>query len=332
MLSFGKYVRVGSAEEAYELVQRNRRACVLGGGAWLRLGSGAIPLAIDLSDCGLDAVREIPDDPAFGRALGLGAYVTLRQLETDARVAAVTGGLLARAVRDIVGVQFRNVATVGGSVAGRFGFSDVCCALVALGAHAELVGAGRMPVEALLSQPGRLRDVLTRVIIPAGPVRAGYQAVRNQSTDFPVVSACAVRAQDGSWRVAVGARPGRARLIAGTAGAASVAAQGHGGEKNPATGGAAPSDSGVPAASLPLAALSAEPAPAELDALEAAARVLPFSGNMWASARYRRQVAGTLARRAVEEAAGQRGAAASADAPAGAAAPQETTAERGEAR
>lgn len=266
MLSMGKYVRAASVEEAYELVQQNRRACVLGGGAWLRLGTGTIPVAIDLADCALDTVEPIDDDPVFGRALGIGAYVTLRQLERSAELAAATDGLLARAVRDIVGVQFRNVATVGGSVAGRFGFSDVCCALLALGAHAELVGAGRLPMEDFLARQGRLRDVLTRVIVPAGPVRASYQAVRNQSTDFPVASACAVYAQGSGWRVAVGARPGRARLAA--------------------------------------TPLSAEPAPAELEALADAARALPFSGNMWASERYRRHVAGVLACRAVEDAAG----------------------------
>lgn len=266
MLSIGRYVRAGSVREAYELVQKNRRACVLGGGAWLRLGAGTIPVAIDLAGLGLDAIEEVADDPVFGRALRLGAYVTLRRVETDQRLAAATDGLLARAVRDIVGVQFRNVATVGGSVAGRFGFSDVCCALLALGAHVELVGAGRLPLEAFLAQPGRVRDVLTHVVVPAGPVAASYQAVRNQATDFPVLSTCAVCGEAGAWRVAVGARPGRPRLV---------------------TGGA----------------LSPQPAPAEVDAACAAAQALPFSGNMWASERYRRHVAGVLVRRAIEKAA-----------------------------
>lgn len=266
MLSIGRYVRAGSVQEAYELVQKNRRACVLGGGAWLRLGSGTIPVAIDLAGLGLDAVEEVADDPVFGHALRIGAYVTLRQAETDERLAAATGGLLACAVRDIVGVQFRNVATVGGSVAGRFGFSDVCCALLALGAHVELVGAGRLPLEAFLAQPGCVRDVLTHVVVPAGPVCASYQAVRNQATDFPVLNVCAVRDEVGAWRVAVGARPGRPRLVAS-------------------------------------ADLSAQPVPAEVDAACAAAQALPFSGNMWASERYRRHVAGVLVRRGIDEAA-----------------------------
>ena len=301
MLSISKYVRAGSVEEAYELVQKNRRACVLGGGAWLRLGSGTIPLAIDLAACGLNGIDVVADDPAFGRALRIGAYATLRQVETSAALAAATGGLLARAVRDIVGVQFRNVATVGGSVAGRFGFSDVCCALLALGAHVEFAGAGRMPLAAFLAQPGRVRDVLTHVVVPAGPVAASYQAVRNQSTDFPVVNACAVRSAAGAWRVAVGARPGRARLVEGPA--EELLPAGSLDKKNPATGAAPFPDRTAAGASAPAAGLSACPAAAELDAVAAAAQALPFSGNMWASERYRRHVAGALVRRAVEEAA-----------------------------
>lgn len=277
MLSIGKYVRAQDPREAYELLQKNRRARVLGGGAWLRLGSSSIPVAIDLTDCGLDQVEELEDDPSFGRAIAIGAYVTLHALEIDARVTVATDGLMTRAVRDIVGVQFRNVATVGGSVAGRFGFSDVCCALLALGAHAEFVGAGRVPLEELLAQRGRLRDVLTRVILPAGPVQASYQAVRKQTTDIPVANACAVHDASGAWRVAVGARPGVARLV--TSAPAGERAAEH------------------------LPALSPTPTPAELDALAAAVHELPYSDNMWASVRYRRHAAGVIARRAVEEAA-----------------------------
>ena len=41
------------------------------------------------------------------------------------RDSAYTAGAVREAVRHIVGVQFRNCATVGGSIYGRFGFSDV---------------------------------------------------------------------------------------------------------------------------------------------------------------------------------------------------------------
>lgn len=75
--------------------------------------------AIDLCDLGLDRIDE--DENEFR----IGAYATLRQIETHEALNAYTHGAIAESVRHIVGVQFRNVATVGGSIWGRFGFSDV---------------------------------------------------------------------------------------------------------------------------------------------------------------------------------------------------------------
>ena len=37
MLTFEKYVRPGSTRQAYELLQENRQATVIGGMMWLRL-------------------------------------------------------------------------------------------------------------------------------------------------------------------------------------------------------------------------------------------------------------------------------------------------------
>ena len=47
-------------------------------------------------------------------------------------------------MRHIVGVQFRNQATVGGSIYGRFGFSDVLTAFLALDTYVELYDGGRI--------------------------------------------------------------------------------------------------------------------------------------------------------------------------------------------
>ena len=50
----------------------------------------------------------------------------------------LTHGAMRESVKDIVGVQFRNLATVGGSIFGRFGFSDVLTLFMAVGASVEL--------------------------------------------------------------------------------------------------------------------------------------------------------------------------------------------------
>ena len=203
MITIQNYVQAQSLEEAWQLNQK-RGARILGGMLWAKMESGSVATAIDLCRLGLDAIEETAD------GFALGAYVTLRQVELHPGLAAYTGGAAARAVRDIVGVQFRNMATVGGSVWGRFGFSDVLTWLLSMDAAVELYKGGLVPLEQFAAMPYD-RDVLVRVHIRKRPGAFAYQAVRIGRTDLPVLN-CAASRMGGQVLAAVGARPGRAVL------------------------------------------------------------------------------------------------------------------------
>ena len=110
-----------------------------------------------------------------------------------------------------MGVQFRNTATVGGSVFARFGFSDVATLLLALDARVRLYKGGEMPLEAFQRAPFA-RDILLSVFVPGGAQGVGYHAMRRSATDFPVLAVAAAQTA-GGLRVAVGARPARAQLL-----------------------------------------------------------------------------------------------------------------------
>ena len=116
------------------------------------------------------------------------------------------------ALRHIVGVQFRNTATLGGSVYGRFGFSDVLTVLLALNASVELYKGGIVPLAQFAEMPFD-RDILVRVHIPKENAAFFYQSVRPTRTDFPALTCAAARLADGVYRFAVGARPGRAVVL-----------------------------------------------------------------------------------------------------------------------
>ena len=206
MLQFQNYVRAQSLEQAYTLNQ-NRRARVLGGMLWLRTEGGTAGTAIDLSALGLDTIERT------GEGWAIGAMVPLRTLERHPELNAMTGGAFAKALAPIVGVQFRNLATVGGSVWGRFGFSDVLTLLLALDAEVELYHAGRMPL-AQFAELAPDRDILVRVLVPDAAVRVSYQAARIARTDLPLLTCAAVLPQNGAPRVVVGARPMRAMTVA----------------------------------------------------------------------------------------------------------------------
>ena len=261
MPTFEKHVRPGTTRQAYELLQENRLATVLGGMMWLRLADRTSPLGIDLSRCGLDKIEETEG------SWRIGAMVTLGELENHEGFAASTSGIFTEAVRDIVGTQFRNLATVGGSLYARMGFSDIVCALLALDTEVELEGAGVMPIVPFVERGAR-GDILTHVIVRKHHYRAAFESVRNAATDFSALNAAAACWQ-GSWHVTVGARPKKATLLTG-------------GVRIPLRRGFSP---------------------AELDAVCELAESLDFGDDLRGTAAWRRAVAPVLVRRAVERAA-----------------------------
>lgn len=199
MFYYNQYVRAQSLDEAYELYQKKPNF-VLGGMLWLKMKNKTLGTAIDLCDLGLDQIDE--DENEFR----IGAYATLRQIETHEALNAYTHGAIEESVRHIVGVQFRNVATVGGSIWGRFGFSDVMTIFRALGAKVQLHKAGIMDLDEFAALPRTTRDVLVSVIVPKNAKGIVYLSQRNQSTDFPVLT-CAVANRSGRYVAVIGASP-----------------------------------------------------------------------------------------------------------------------------
>lgn len=204
MITIKNYVRPQSLEEAWELNQ-NKRNTIIGGMLWLRLGRGNVNTAIDLCDLGLDQIEETEE------AFSIGAMVKLRDLELHEGVNAYTKGAMRNAVKDIVGVQFRNMATVGGSIWGRFGFSDVLTFFLSADTYVELYKGGIISLEEFAGMKYD-KDILVRIIVKKVPGKFVYSSMRNQRTDFPTL-ACAVSEIQGEYRASIGARPMRAMLI-----------------------------------------------------------------------------------------------------------------------
>lgn len=204
MLKIKDYVKVKSIAEAYELNQK-KSACVLGGMIWLKMGNRNVSTAIDLSGLGLDTVQEREDE------FYIGCMTSLRDLETNAALNEFTQGAVRESLRHIVGVQFRNCATVGGSIFGRYGFSDVLTMFLVLDTWVELHHAGRIPL-AEFAQMKKDRDILEAVIVKKTPQQSVYLSQRNTETDFPVLT-CAVSLCGGRARTVIGARPGRAKIV-----------------------------------------------------------------------------------------------------------------------
>lgn len=204
MIAIGNYIKVNDLQEAYDLNQKKTNR-ILGGMMWMRLSNAKIQNAIDLSGLGLDKIEE--NDSEFI----IGCMCSLRSFETNNALNSYFDNVMKESVRHIVGVQFRNSATVGGSVYGRFGFSDVLTCLLALDTYVQLYKGGLIPLKDFIDMK-KDTDILTHIIIKKDKRSVRYLSERISNTDFPQI-ACCVSKKGNNWYVSVGARPMKAMLI-----------------------------------------------------------------------------------------------------------------------
>lgn len=202
---FVNYVLPNNVEEAYEALHSKRTSRLIGGGCFVKLGKKRITLAVDLSKSGLDYINDLDDK------VEIGGMTSLREFERSEVLRKNFGSIIEDSVKNIIGVQLRNIASIGGTVFPKFGFSDPITALLALDADIYLHDGGRISLEDYLVEEERRKDILEKVIIKKNLISGSFQSFRNSAVDYAILNA-AVIIIDGKYRIAVGARPRRARL------------------------------------------------------------------------------------------------------------------------
>lgn len=258
MFTAENYVLAESLEQAYEL-NKARNATIVGGMLWLKMNRRKYKTLIDLSGLGLNTIEE--NEKEFS----IGCMTTLRQVELHEGLEQAFCGGFRKAVEHIVGVQFRNSATMGGSVYGRYGFSDVLTILMALDSYVELYKGGVVSIEEY-AKMAYDNDVVVRIIVKKHNEKVSYLTQRLSETDFPIL-ACSVAKSTEGWKIAVGARPKKAVLAM---------------------------------QKLPL-----EPTKEEIEiAVKEIAESLSFESNMRGSDKYRQLLCSVLVGRGIEEVLG----------------------------
>lgn len=203
MLAFLKVLQPKTVEEAFEMATKNKTAPMLAGGCWLRLGRRTWPAVIDMAGLDLRYVRE--EDNEFV----IGAMATQGDVERFESLKQFCGGVVVSGVKEILGVQFRNMATMGGSVASKFGFSDIIPALLAVHADVVTFKGGRMSIQDYMNY--RERDILVEIRIPNKPVPVAIEALRISRGDFPYLTG-SIRRDGSQYEVYIGTRPGAPQL------------------------------------------------------------------------------------------------------------------------
>lgn len=197
-------VQPDTVEEAYSILNKRKTNQVIGGSAFLRMGKKRIGTGIELSNLNLDYIKEDED------YIEIGSMTTFRTLETSQIVKKNFGDIIEDSVKDIIGIQFRNVVTVGATVFSKYGFSDLIVALLSLDTEVELYKTGRISLEEFLNRDYE-KDLLIKVYIKKTNKNASYKSLRNAKSDYPLLNV-SVSKHMGKFKLCVGARPQKATI------------------------------------------------------------------------------------------------------------------------
>lgn len=198
-----QYVRADSPETAFLLYSDDPKSVILGGGLWIRLASTEITTLIGLEELGLDRIE------ADDQWIKIGSQVTLRQLQVSHHLAGLAGGIISQAAGQIMGIGVRNVATIGGTICGRYGFSDLLPALLACDARLIFFQSEELSLKQYLSQKKPKRDILMAIKIRKVPATGYFHKVSTTALDFALLN-LAIARRAGKYKIVIGARPGGA--------------------------------------------------------------------------------------------------------------------------
>ncbi len=238
---------------------------------------------IDVNRLGLNYVR------GNSKGLLIGATTTMADIENSPVILAFAGGILAKAASTCGSIQNRNMATVGGNLANASPAADTAVVLLVLDAQVRVANSRRSRNIALTEfYPGPHQtvlngDLLEEIVIPAlpGSGRLGwsFQKLGRTQTDISVVNAAAGLQIDPRGHIKW------ARIALGAVGPTPMRARN--------------------AENLLLGSTFSEDLLSR--AGEAVIHEVSPIGDGRASAEYRREMSGVLARRALRECASQAG-------------------------
>lgn len=189
------FLKVSSLEEAYKLVKESPKNKIVAGGLWLKKGNADADTLIDLSGLGLDKIEDKKD------YVEVGAMVTQREFELSTLVPEEAR----KATSLIMGPAFRNVATIGGSIYGKFGFSDIVTVLLAY--HVELVfyPEAVISLDEYVKKPGFFDGILTHVRIYKEKLNVFFKKVEITALDYPILNIAVSKGKE--YKIVIGSRP-----------------------------------------------------------------------------------------------------------------------------
>ncbi len=204
-----EFLKPKSLEEAYSIYNSEGKNQIVGGGAWLKLTLKQADKLISLDDLGLNSIIQTD------KSVEIGAMSTLRSIEISEEVKSLYEGILSQACHKIMGINVRNLATIGGSIMGRLSFSDLYPALLVMKAKLVFYKSGEISFSEFLNNPKRDKDILLKVVIDKEEAKGFYKKVALTALDFAVMNMAISKTKEG-FQISIGATPSMAALAIDT--------------------------------------------------------------------------------------------------------------------
>ncbi len=132
MLNVKAYLKPDTVQSAYEMGQIPGSLYVSGGLMVAQLKISNVERIVDLKSVGLTHIEDHSD------VFKIGANVKISDLISNPYLANLNGDLLKNSIKEIGSTQIRNMATLGGSIAFKLGWSDIITIFMILDSNLEI--------------------------------------------------------------------------------------------------------------------------------------------------------------------------------------------------
>ncbi len=182
MLKIKEYLKPKTIEEAYEFGNLLNSLYVSGGLIVAQLKVSHLERLVDLKTLGMDEIED-------GNTVKIGANVKLASFMKNSILSTLNNGFFKEVAKEIGSTQIRNMATIGGSIAFRLGWSDVTTIFMTAKSQVELYDGifRKMSLENFIKD-GKRDQIVTAVYLPKNARFLAFEKFAKSTFDIATLN------------------------------------------------------------------------------------------------------------------------------------------------